>query len=540
MKRIIMLLVIIVVALAGCQNDDDVYINLLSSPIESMDTAQTSSESSFLLISDIYVGLTRINGENELVNSGAKDINISDDGLVYTITLRDDINWVDNNGNVMQALTAEDYVYTYTRMVDPDVASIYSYIFECIKNASAISTGQMAPQELGVRAIDDYTLEITLETPIPYFTNLLAFGSFAALPKAAVEKYGEEYGTSASTTWYDGAYYVSEYDPQYVVSLRKNPNYYNADNVQVENIDYRLNPDDTASYNAFVNDEADYTKISSVENYKAGVEAGIINEQTTLMTSYFVLNTAPDAISSNLNLRKAIQLGFDRESIVNSVYEGINQPIEYIIPYNTTTSIENGLEYRDIAGDLNVSYDEQKAQQYFDLYMEDMGYETRAQIRLEYLVNADSPNSVNFAEVIQAFYKEQYGITIELVNTSGTDYNQRKKDGSFDIISSSWAPDYADPSTYLALWTSANIGSMNTAQYDNQKYNELFEQARLTSDLQTRYELFAKCEQMLIDDAVLVPQYQIGNPYLIDSKYNYPEYVLFLVSHEYLTKTEDN
>ncbi len=536
MKKIILVISLLCMALSACSSEE-VYTHMVGSAIESMDPTKTQGESSFLLLSDIYVGLMRVDGDNNLVKSGARDIEVSDDGLVYTLFLREDINWVDNTGAIMAPVTANDYVFGYQRMVDPTVGSVYSYIFENIENASPIITGDMQVEKLGVKAIDDYTLEITLSQATPYFTNLLAFGSYVAQPQAAVIKYGDEYGTSAKTTWYDGAYYVTDYDPDYIVSMTKNPNYYNADKVEVERIDYRLNTDDAARYNAFVNGDANYTKIETLENYKSGKEAGIIDEQTTLFSEYLVLSVSEDAHTSNRNLRKALALGVDRDSIVNSLYEGMNFPIEYIVPANLTVASYDGLEYRDVAGNSMITFNEQMANTYFDKYMDDMGYTKRSQIEVDYLLNSEKDDA-DLAEVLQAYYKEKYGITINIVSTAGGDYIEKRKSGAFDMLATQWAPDYGDPSTYLALWKATNIGSQNYAQYNNPKYDQLYEKADSLQDPQQRFKYFAKCEQLLIDDAIIVPMFQKKAPYLLDPEYNYPECVIFLVSHEYLTKNE--
>lgn len=538
MKRNILVVLILIIGLAGCGADNDVYRELLTSPVESLDPSQAVSKSSFSLMTDIYVGPTRITDENEEVNLSAESIEVSDDGLIYTIKLRDDVKWVDSKGAEQGDVLASDYVFGYRRMVDPLVASGYSYIFEDIENASAIAAGDKPVSDLGVVALDDYTLEITLNKQVPYFTNLLAFGSFVAQPAGAADLYGEEYATSADTMWYDGPYYVTDYDPDYVIELQKNPLYFDQDQVEVEQVEYRLNTDDTSRLNAIINDEADYAEIDSVENNKMAEDEGILSTRPTMFSYYFVLNTDDSSPTANLNLRQGLSLGFDRETVINSFFEGLNTPIEYIIPANLTVASYNGLDYRDVAGESMTTYDEARANDYFDQYMEDEGLTDRSQIELDLLINGDS-GDMTFAEVIQAFYKEQYGITINIDGSTSSSYKEKRRNGGFDILYTDWAPDYGDPSTYLALWKSANIGSQNYAMYDSPEYDRLYEQAAAITDPQARFEAFAKCEQKLIDDAVLVPLYQKNQGYVLNPDYEMPEYVLFLLSHQYLSTTAD-
>lgn len=534
MKKYLLVVISLVLVLTGCGEGTDVFTALNSSPVESLDPAMNSTLQSHQLMADIYVGATRITGDNEQINLGAKSIDVSNDGLIYTLELRDDLVWVDDQGQEMGPVTANDYVFGYQRMVDPNVASVYSYIFENLENANAIITGEKEVTTLGVTALDDYALEIKLDNPVPYFTNLLAFGSYVAQPKGAYELYGEEYATSAETMWYDGPYYVTDFDPDYVISLSKNPLYFDQENVEVARLDYRVNTDDTSRLNAFINGEASYAELDTVENYKAAKEEGIVSERPTMFSYYFVLNTDSSSPTANPDLRQALSVGFDRETVVNSVYEGMNTPIEYIIPGQLTTASYDGLDYRTVAGETLTTYDPDLANKYFDKYMETMGYTDRSQIELSYLLNGDSSDQA-FSEVVQAFYKEQYGITINIDATTGGDYKEKRANGGFDILLTDWAPDYGDPSTYLALWKTSSIGSQNYALYANPEYDKLYDEANKQTDPQTRFEGFAKCEQKLVDDGVLVPLYQKNQAYIIDPTYSYPEYVIFLISHQYLT-----
>ncbi len=537
MKKYLMIITMAILILSGCNSNSNTYTELLSSEIETLDPAYAGSKSSFQLLADIFVSPTRVDDTNQQVNYGATDIEVSDDQLVYTISLRDDIVWVDDTGVEMGPVTANDYVFGYQRMVDPEVASVYSYIFENIENAKQIGNGDEDVSKLGVTALDDYTLQIQLESPIPYFTNLLAFQSYVAQPEGAYQLYGDQYGTSSDTIWYDGAYYVSDFDPEYVTTLNKNDLYFDQESVTVETIEYRLNTDDTSRLNAVLNSEADFAEIDTVENYKVAQDDSKMNIRPTMFSYYLVLNNDPSAVTGDSTLRHALEVGFDRDTVVNSLYEGMNTPIEYIIPSNLTPSTYDGLEYRDIAGNSLTSYNKQEAEKSFDQYMADNNLTDRSQIELTFLVNGESDDS-NFAEVVQAFYKEQYGITINIEATSGGDYRESRISGAFDILLTDWAPDYGDPSTYLALWQSSNIGSQNYAQYNSAEYDQLYEQANSLVDPNERFEAFAKCEQKLIDDGVLVPVYQKNQPYLIDSNYEFPEFVVFLLSHQYLTSNQ--
>lgn len=535
MKKIVSALVALVLVLAGCGASSDTFVYSVASPVESLDPLNSSYKQTFDLFSDIFVGAQKIDGEGNLSDGGSTAVEISDDGLVYTISLRDDAVWVDNTGAEMGSVTANDYVTAYQRMVDPVNASVYAYIYEPIKNATAIGAGEKEASELGVKAIDDYTLEITLEQATPYFKSMLAFESFAPVATGAIEDYGSDYGTSAETTWYNGAYYVTDYDTDSVISLSKNNSYFGADHVEVENIDFRLNEDSTSRYNAFLNGELDYAEIASSEDYTDAKEQGIINDQLTGYSFYGLFNHDDSAATSNENLRKALLYGFDREQLVTAAYGEINKAIEYFIPSDMTPAAYDGVEYRDYANDSLITYDKAKADEYFDAYMKDMGYSSRDEISFRFLASADTNGGNKVAEAVQAFYKQEFGINVELIIQPFEQFVESRRSGAFDLLVTGWGPDYADPSTYLALFQTSQIGAQNYASYSSEDYDKLYLEANSEQDPEKRFTEFSEIEQMLVDDQVIVPFYQKNAPYVVSDGYNIPLHLFFHISHEYIT-----
>ncbi len=535
MKKLFTTILALMVVLTGCGSSSDAFVFSVSSPLESLDPVDSSYTQTFTLYADIFSGIKKVDGDGNLVDSQAESIDVSADGLVYTIKLRDDFVWVDSSGEEMAPVVAEDYLTAYQRIVDPLQASGYSYIMEPIKNAKAISAGDKEVSELGVKVIDDYTLEITLQNPTPYFESMLSFASFVPVATDAVEQFGDDYGTSAQTTWYNGPYYVTEFDTEYITSIQKNELYPFADNVQVEAIDYRLNQDSTSRYNAFLSGELDYAEITTNEDYEEAIANGVAKDQLTGYSFYAVLNHDESAATSNQNLRMALEYGFDRASIAEGYSGSIQQPIEYIIPRDMTATAYDGVEYRDYAKDSLITYDKDKANEYFDAYMEDMGYTDRSEITVSYLASADSSGNNKTAEVVQAFYLQEFGITIDLNIQPFEQFVESRRSGAFDMLITGWGPDYADPSTYLALWTTDQIGSQNNANYSNSEYDELYEKANLETDTAKRFEMFAELEQKLVDDGVLIPFYQKNAPYVLSEEYNLPMHLFFKISHEYVT-----
>lgn len=540
MKKIIISIFVLVILLTGCGNQSDTFTYLINKGVESIDPVDASYTQTFRMFANIYLGPLQIDGDSQLIPGSANSVDVSDDGLTYTLNLRDDVHWVDSKGKDMGVVTAEDYVSGYRRMVDPEEASIFSYILEIIDNATEIINGEMDPESLGVKAVDDYTVEITLDHVAPYFESMLAFGSFVPQPTAALEKYGDEFGSSADTAWYNGAYYISSYEKDYLIEMKKNPLYIGSDHVQLDSIDYRVNEDSSARYNAFINGEADYAEIATAEDYSQAKSDGIINDHLSSATYYAVLNASDTAVTKDIDLRKGLAYGFDRNNMVDAVYGEINKPIEYIIPAEFTNSAYEGVDYHTYAGDSLITYDKDKADKYFDAYMEKMGYSDRKQIEVELLASADESGNSKFAEVLKGHYLQNFGITINISVEPFQQFLESKKSGAFDMYLQSWIPDFADPSTYLSLWQTSQIGSQNYAGYSNPEFDQLYNKAVSETDVDTRFTEFAKLEKMIVDDAVAIPFYQANAPYLVTDGYSIPFNVYTEISNEYITNSNDN
>ncbi len=517
MKRLLAALSVLVLLLAGCGSSSSATYRYPTMEVEGMDVVKGSYSQSFQLWEDIFSGLYRVDDKGELVTEIATGYTVSDDETVYTITLDTDHYWVDNTGAIAQVdgvdqyVTANDFEFAWKRAVDPQTAAGYSFIFEPIKNASAIIAGEVDKDELGVKALDEQTLEVTLEQPTPYFTSLLSFGTFYPVSEAAITQFGDDYGMSETTTWYDGPFYVNSYDSGYEIALLKNTNYPKADQVQLEAVNYRTMEDTTAQFNAFQSGEVDYTPYPTKEDYAAAISDGSATDALTSYMFYVYFNNSDSSILSDSNLRHALYYGFDRDSIVENLYGDKNDPIEYIIPRDLTTS-SYGMEYRDFAEDSYVSYDPELATEYLNKYMSENGISDASTISLDYLTS-DTEAGKKTAEAIKAQYEQTLGIQINITTMPSLSFYDAVDSGNFDIQVGGWGADYADPSSYFSIWQTSSIGQVNGAHYSNEAYDEAYLEANAITDPEERMQAFAELEQMLSDDAVFVPFYQKNEAY---------------------------
>lgn len=517
MKKLLAALGILVFALVGCGASTEGIYTYPSKEVEGMDVAKGSYSQSFQLWEDIYSGLFRIDGDGELINEVVSSYELSDDELTYTFTLNDDFYWTDNTGAIVnvdgvdQVVTASDFEFAWKRAVDPSTAASYSFIFEPIQNATKIIAGELDSEELGVTAIDDTTLEVVVTQPTPYFTSLLSFGSFYPISEVAVEQYGEAYGTSETETWYNGPFYTSSYDSAYQIELLKNENYPHVDQVQLEGVNYRTMEDTTAMLNSFKTGEVDYTLFPTKEDYAAAIEDGSATDALTGYMFFLYMNNSEDSILSDSDLRHALFYAFDRDSLVTSLYGEMNQPIDYVVPADLTTSSYD-MEYRDYAESGIAKYDMDLANESLNTYMEKNGITDASTIELDY-ITSDTDAGKKTAEAIKAMYEQSLGITINITSMPSLSFYDAVDAGSFDLQTGGWGPDYADPSTYFSIWQTSSIGQVNGAHYSNADYDSMYLEAVSTTEPEARMAAFAELETKLMEDAAFIPFYQKNEAY---------------------------
>lgn len=276
-----------------------------SAEMGSADISLATDSYSFITLNNAYEGLYRLDENNVPVTAGAsKDAEVSEDGLTYTISLREEAKW--SNGD---PVTAADYVFSWQRTVDPATASNYAYMLAPVKNASAISDGTLDKSELGIEAVNDHELTITLEKPTPYFLSLLAFPTFFPQNERVVEEFGDQYALTSENAVYNGPFLLTNYagpgtDIQW--SLEKNPDYWDADSVKLETVNFDVVKDSSTAYNLYESGQADDIILSG-ELAMQNVNHPDYIVQPSATTQYLEMNQAPeDSPFRNTNLRQAI------------------------------------------------------------------------------------------------------------------------------------------------------------------------------------------------------------------------------------------
>lgn len=471
------------------------------SEIPSMDPSLITDSVGFQWAGETIEGLYRLDENSQLTEGMAVDSSVTEDGLTWTFNLREDAKW--SNGD---PVTANDFVYSWRRAVDPEVGSEYGPYFlgGVVKNASAVSNGDAPVEDLGVKAVDDKTLEVQLEKPVPYFKSMTVFVTFMPLNQSFVEEHGDKFATEAEYTLSNGPFKMTDWSHGEGWTVEKNEDYWDADAVNLDKIHAKVIKEVATGVNLYESGQIDQTELNAefVDKYRSN-EAFDVAEKPYL---YFLkFNQKANEALANVDTRKAISYAIDRQALVDVILNDGSVPAEGYVPSNFVSMPGSGEDFREAQGPL-VGSDEEKAKEHWAKAKEALGQD---QITIE-LMGDDTGTSKN----VLAYYKDQLetkleGLTIKLVEVPFKERVRRDSASEFEIEAATWGPDYVDANTYLNMYLTG--GQNNNMNYSNPDYDALIKKANgeYAQQPEKRYETFLEAEQMLLtEDAAVAPIYQ--------------------------------
>ena len=492
--------------------------------VASMDPQIAVDGASFEVISAVTEGLYSIDSEGNPILAIADNVDKSDDGLTYTFTLKD-AKW--SNGT---AVTANDFVFAWRRLVNPDTASEYAFIagIAGIKNADAIAAGELKIEELGVTAKDEKTLVVELSTPVPFFESLMAFPSFLPVNEAFYNEKGDNFATTTDTILANGPYKVLTYEPAATtIELVKNDTYWDTDAVKLDGIKFQVIKEAQQTMLAYQNGDLDVATLSGeqVEQFKAESEFNNIMEGYL----WFISPNLKVPGIENKNLRKALALSYDKEAIVNNILKDGSVVADFAVPKLLATG-PDGKDFREEA-DTYFTTNKEEALELFNLAKTELGQET---FTYSMLVE-DTESSQNVAQFIQAEIQTTLpGVTINLEVMPKKNRVERMQEGEFEFVLTRWGPDYADPMTYLDMWSTGNAN--NYGFWSNAEYDEIINSSKsgkLAVDPEARWEELKRAESIAMEEAVILPVYQKGSAVMIKSNVKNVEFHSVGVSRIY-------
>ena len=451
-------------------------------------------------MNSVFEGLYRIGPENTPIPGMAESHEVSEDGTVYTFKIRKDAVW--SNGS---PVTAYDFEYAWKRAINPETQAIYSYLMLDIKNAANVQTEEDPlygkVEEIGIKALNDDTLEVQLNAPIPYFISLTTYAPFFPLNKEFTESQGDQYALEADNMIYNGPFMMESWQHGQGWTFVKNESYWDKDTVKLTKITQKIVKDTATAVNLYEAGEIDTAELSSeyVAQYKDSPEYSTFLKPNT----YFIRMNHENKYLSNLNIRKAIDMAWDKQGFADVILQDGSIPAYYLVPQGLSTD-DKGNDFRDGNGDMNKT-DIELAKEAWATGLKELGVD---QVKLEFLTY-DRAESKKAAE----FIKNQLETNLEgLELTINMQPNKQKLalEGAvdFDLDYGGWGPDYQDPMTYIELFESTAY--YNQSNYKNEKVDAFIKQAKTTSDVTERWELMQQAEKLMMEDVAFAPTFQKG------------------------------
>ena len=485
----------------GGAGSNAITINLQDS-IRDLDSTTTTDEVSFNVLVNIIEGLYRLDPDARPVPAQAEDVQISEDGLTYTFTLRDGIKW--SNGD---PVTSQDFRYAWLRALDPDTGSQYAYILSTfIEGGDEFNTGKGSAEDVAIEAPDDKTLEVKLVSPAPYWLGLTAFPSYLPQNQAFVEQQGEKYGQSTDALIFNGPYTMTEFSPTEGVTLVKNDDYWDAENVDIQRVEGKIVKEMDTAVNLHEAGDLDITEIAGeyVEEFRGSPD---FNQQTEFASFYLAFNQELP-IFQNQNIRKAFQMGFDRKALVDEILNDGSVAATGFVPDGIAGPGDQS--FREAVGQTMPDYNPEEARKLFQQGVEEVGENPT----IEFL-GYETENARDLATFLQSQFEENLGANITIKIQPFDRKLELESNGEFQLSYQGWGADYNDPMTFLDLYETES--PFNTGKYSNERYDELISQAKSETDPATRMDLLQQAERILVaEDAGVAPMYFEGVTRLIE------------------------
>lgn len=486
----------------------EMFTFVVSADPETFDSAKMSGAPEGRLALQLFEGLLvpgptteGITDSSKLVQPGvAESYEVSEDKKTYTFKLRKDAKW--SNG---EPVTAQDFVYAWKRVLQPGFPADYATMMYVIKGAEEYNQTKKGEEpdwsKVGVTAKDDHTLVVELAQPTPYFPELVAFYTFAPVPRKAIEEHGDDW-TKPENIVSNGAYVLEKYQPQKEIILAKNEHYWDAENVSLDKAKARIITDRNAVTDAYRAGELHWSGTSlPVSQIASFVAHPDYRRDPMLGTYYFRVNVSKeDSPLNDPKVRKALSLATDRQSLVDNVLNGLYQAADAYVPANMP-----GYE-----STTKIKYDPRQAKQ----LLKEAGYgEGQKEFPgIELLYNTDDNHKL-VAETLQKQWSNNLGIDVNLVNKEWKMYLQDVDTLSYQIARAGWIGDYNDPMTFLDMWETGN--GNNDTGWSNKEYDGLLDAARAEADPAKRQKILQEAEALLLEKGPVIPIYYYTNNVLV-------------------------
>lgn len=470
-----------------------------------LDPSKATDTVSNRVLGHVMEGLLRYDEQNKLVPGVAESWDIGP--TEATFRLREDARWSDG-----EPVTAHDFVFAWQTALDPANASRYAFILFPIENAEAINKGELPLSELGARAVDDRTLQVTLERPTGYFDKLVAYSTYYPMREDFYASTNGRYGADADMLLYNGPYLITSWVHSASLRMERNPHYWDQDRIHVEVLDHPfITQDPNAQLNLFKDGKIAFVELNEENLNEALVQGWDLHRFMEGTVFYTEFNHREGRPTRNWHLRKAMQLTFDPGELVYKVIK-----IPGYLPGESLFPIWiKGVQdtFRKEYPPQTALRDPEKARWHLEQARKELGVE---EIRPLVLLTGDSPVSNKQAEYYQETLKRELGLTIRIDRQIFKQRLAKMTAGEFDMVLAGWGPDFDDPLTFGNLFASWNL--QNRGRYDNPELDQWVDIAESSTDPRVRMDAFGEIQRILFEDVVILPEYERGRVYVLDPR----------------------
>ncbi|WP_186649090.1 peptide ABC transporter substrate-binding protein [Fluviispira vulneris] len=470
--------------------------------VPSLDPQKMQDVVSSRIADDIYEGLLSTTEAGELAPGVADKWEVSADGLTYTFHLRSNAKFSDGS-----PITADDVVFSYQRLTDPKTGSTYADFINMVKNSDAINAGKLKPTELGIKALDKKTVQISLIRITPFFLKLTAYHSLSIVKKENVLKHGDQF-TLPENLVSSGSYKLTYWKVGDKITAERNPHYWNNAKTVIEKVNYWPIVDVNTELQMYQTGQIDFTKEFPIDKFQllkktVGKE---VQANPYLSIYYFDFNTQKPPFKDNIKLRKALSMAIDRKLLTEKISGRGELPSYDIVPWGTSDYKQNKPEWADWPREKQVA----EAQR---LYKE-AGYSKENPLKFAITYNT-AANHKRIYTALASIWEKTLGAKVTLENKEWKVFIQDRIQGNFQVARDGWIADYDDASSFTDLFQSTH--KQNNSKYSNKKYDALIKQAAVEMDLKKRAEILRQASAIMMNDYPVVPLFTYVSSHLVKS-----------------------
>lgn len=504
-----LLVVLVVASLAGCQGDSSggrrgaqvLNYNLGGEPA-TLDPAVATSSPDLTIINALFEGLVRLDENLAPQPAMAASWESLDGGTRYLFTLRRGIRWTKGD-----PVTAGDFEYAWKRALDPGTASEYAYLLFYLKKAEDFNRGKATADQVGVKALDDRTLEVVLEAPVPYFLSLTASPVYFPLDRKAVEQAGHKWGKEAGVMVTNGPFHLVRWAHGERMVLEPLNGYWDHPKVKLERLEVHMVPEasqELAMYRSGQLDILDNPPPSEISRLR---ETGSLKVPPVLATYFYQFNVEREPFDDP-RIRRAFALAIDRQALVENVTRGGQTPALALIPYGFSNPA-TGKDFREEKPAYFKDASWEEAQQ----LLRDAGYPGGKGLPPVTITFNHGEAHRALAEAIRQMWQEKLGAEVRLEERDFETHVKENRKGNFQVSRLGWGADYYDPMSFLDRWTTGS--GLNDGNWSSYRFDELVGEARKAADPGTRFELMHRAEDILMQETPLIPLFFYTDPYSV-------------------------